>query len=65
MYINFNISNQANNLIIEQAKQLNGNVQIIYPKNINPTRKNVLKSDTINQLVGGVNYFPFKPNEKI
>ncbi|WP_237567555.1 Z1 domain-containing protein [Mannheimia haemolytica] len=56
--------NQANNLIIEQAKQLNGNVQIIYPKNINPTRKNVLKSDAVNQLVGGVNYFPFKPNEK-
>lgn len=56
--------NQANNLIIEQAKQSNGDVQIIYPKNINPTRKNVLKSDAINQLVGGVNYFPFKPNEK-
>ena len=56
--------NQANNLIIEQAKQLNGNVQIIYPKNINPTRKNVLKSDAVNQLVGGVNYFPFEPNEK-
>ncbi|MDY4280819.1 MAG: Z1 domain-containing protein [[Pasteurella] mairii] len=55
--------NQANNLILEQAKQLNGSVQIIYPKNINPTRKNVLKSDAVNQLVGGVNYFPFKPNE--
>ncbi|MFB6349611.1 Z1 domain-containing protein [Moraxella sp. ZJ142] len=55
--------NQANSLIIEQAKQSNGNVQIIYPKNINPTRKNVLKSDGINKLVGGVNYFPFEPNE--
>lgn len=56
--------NQANNLIIEQAKQANGRIQIIYPKNIKPTRKNVLKSDAVNQLVGGVNYFPFKPNEQ-
>lgn len=55
--------NQANNLIIEQAKLDNGNIQIIYPKNINPTRKNVLRSDSINQIVGGVNYFPFRPNE--
>lgn len=55
--------NQANNLIIEQAKQSNGKVQIIYPKNINPTRKNVLKSTNITQLVGGVNYFPARPNE--
>ena len=55
--------NQANNLIIEQAKEQNGEIQIIYPKNINPTRNNVLKSTAINQLVGGVNYFPDQPNE--
>lgn len=55
--------NQANNLIIEQAKNSDGNIQIIYPKNINPTRKNVLKFDSINQIVGGVNYFPLHPNE--
>lgn len=55
--------NQANNLIIEQAKEQNGKIQIIYPKNIRPTRNNVLKSTAINQLVGGVNYFPDKPNE--
>lgn len=55
--------NQANNLIIEQVKEQNGKIQIIYPKNINPTRKNVLKSDSLNQLVGGVNYFPDRPNE--
>ena len=55
--------NQANNLIIEQAKNSDGNIQIIYPKSINPTRKNVLKSDSINQMVGGVNYFPLHPNE--
>ena len=64
VYQFFVVLNQANNLIIEQAKQSNGDVQIIYPKNINPTRKNVLKSDAVNQLVGGVNYFPFKPNEQ-
>ena len=55
--------NQANNLIIEQAKNSDGNIQVIYPKNINPTRKNVLKFDSINQIVGGVNYFPLHPNE--
>lgn len=55
--------NQANNLIIEQAKNSDGNIQVIYPKSINPTRKNVLKSDSINQMVGGVNYFPLRPNE--
>ena len=55
--------NQANNLMIEQAKEQNGKIQIIYPKNISPTRNNVLKSTSINQFVGGVNYFPDKPNE--
>ncbi|EPT3524277.1 Z1 domain-containing protein [Neisseria gonorrhoeae] len=55
--------NQANNLIIGQAKNSGGNIQVIYPKNINPTRKNVLKFDNINQIVGGVNYFPLHPNE--
>ncbi|HED4470121.1 TPA: DEAD/DEAH box helicase [Pasteurella multocida] len=55
--------NHANNLIIEQIKEENGKIHIIYPKNINPTRKNVLKSNSLNQLVGGVNYFPDQPNE--
>lgn len=55
--------NQANNLIIKQAKNSDGNIQVIYPKSINPTRRNVLKSDSINQMVGGVNYFPLRPNE--
>lgn len=55
--------NQANNLIIGQAKNSGSNIQVIYPKNINPTRKNVLKFDSINQIVGGVNYFPLHPNE--
>lgn len=55
--------NQANNLIIEQAKNSDGNIQVIYPKSINPTRRNELKSDSINQMVGGVNYFPLRPNE--
>ncbi|HGL9110167.1 TPA: Z1 domain-containing protein [Neisseria gonorrhoeae] len=69
LYIPFDIYyffvqlNQANNLIIGQAKNSGGNIQVIYPKNINPTRKNVLKFDSINQIVGGVNYFPLHPNE--
>ncbi|MCW9710311.1 DEAD/DEAH box helicase [Avibacterium sp. 21-586] len=63
VYHFFTALNQANNLIIEQAKQDNGQVQVIYPKNISPTRKNVLKTSQLNQLVGGVNYFPSNPDE--
>lgn len=55
--------NQANNLIIEQVKEKNGEIQIVYPKEINPTRRNVLRLKDINQIVGGVNYFPDQPNE--
>ncbi|MFA9498915.1 Z1 domain-containing protein [Mannheimia sp. E30BD] len=55
--------NQANNLLIEQICGKQEEIQIIYPKSINPTRRNVLKLDNINQLIGGINYFPSQPNE--
>lgn len=55
--------NQANDLLIEQICADYQNIQIIYPKNINPTRQNVLVSGSLNHLVGGVNYFPSFPDE--
>lgn len=56
--------NQANDLLIEQVCQENGtSIQMIYPQNINPTRKNVLVSSSLNNVMGGVNYFPSFPDE--
>nr|WP_274572487.1 Z1 domain-containing protein [Neisseria sp. 3986]MDD9326478.1 Z1 domain-containing protein [Neisseria sp. 3986] len=63
VYRFFVILNQANDLVIEQISSDCQNIQMIYPKNINPTRQNVLVSDSLNSLVGGVNYFPGYPNE--
>lgn len=56
--------NYANDLLVEQVCRSNGEIQMIYPGNINPTRKNVLKSEELNQFVGGINYFPSRPNEQ-
>lgn len=56
--------NQANDLLIEQVCQENGEpIQMIYPPNVNPTRKNVLVSGSLNNVMGGVNYFPSFPDE--
>ncbi|OSI14371.1 Z1 domain-containing protein [Neisseria dumasiana] len=64
IYQFFATLNRANDLLIEQVCTNNGEIQMIYPGNINPTRKNVLKSGALNQLIGGVNYFPSRPNEQ-
>lgn len=55
--------NQANNLLIEQAKNAHQSIQIIYPTNIQPTRKNVLDSNSLCLIAGGSNYFPNLPDE--
>ena len=55
--------NQANNLLIEQICADYQNIQIIYPQNVNPTRTNVLVANSLNCVVGGVNYFPNIPDE--
>ena len=55
--------NQANNLLIEQARNPNPSIQIIYPPNIQPTRKNVLDSNSLCLIAGGLNYFPDSPDE--
>lgn len=56
--------NSSNRILINQiiSNGLEG-LQIIYPKNIKPTRKNVLDKGSLNILVGGVNFFPKSPSE--
>lgn len=55
--------NKANDVIIKQLKQGNSICQIIYPNNIQPTRRNVVNLDYLNVISGGVNYFPNHPIE--
>ena len=62
----FSDINMTNNNIISQIKKAkNGiDIKIIYPKEINPTRKNVIDKNALTALAGGVNYFPFYPINK-
>lgn len=54
--------NATNNSIIAQVEQGIENVKVYYPKELNPTRKNVLDNDYITVISGGTNYYPFYPN---
>lgn len=62
----FSDINMTNNNIISQIKKAkNGtDIKITYPKEINPTRKNVIDKKALSALSGGVNYFPFYPTNK-
>lgn len=62
----FSDINMTNNNIISQIKKAkNGvDIRITYPKEINPTRKNVIDKKALSALSGGVNYFPFYPTNK-
>ena len=53
--------NKANEVIIKQVENGLDTCQIIYPNNIQPTRKNVLDAQYLNIAAGGVNYFPNDP----
>lgn len=60
----FSELSQANNAIIEYIKQngLDG-LHLVYPKNIRPTRKNVVNKEKLGTISGGVNYFPSFPTD--
>lgn len=64
LYKLFTDINHTNNSIIKQIE--NGNngtdIKIMYPIGLRPTRKNVLDKKTVGIFAGGVNYFPFSPN---
>lgn len=53
--------NAANNSIINQIDAGVTSLKVYYPKNINPTRKNVLDKKLVGAIVGGANYYPFAP----
>ena len=55
--------NKANEIIVKQVESGLDTCQIIYPNNIQPTRKNVLDAQFLNIAAGGVNYFPNDPIE--
>jgi len=57
--------NAANNSIISQIeKGRPEEVNIHYPQKLRPTRKNVLDEGVVKTFTGGVNYFPFYPENK-
>ena len=57
----FSDINSVNNSIIQQINANITNLKIYYPKNINPTRQNVLDKKLVNAIIGGTNYYPFNP----
>lgn len=57
--------NAANNSIISQIEKGHPEeVNIHYPEKLRPTRKNVLDDGVVKTFTGGVNYFPFYPENK-
>lgn len=62
----FSDINRTNNSIVGQIER-SGNerdIKIFYPKNLKPTRKNVLDKNAVHVYSGGVNYFPLYPINK-
>lgn len=62
LYKLFSDINATNNSIISQIERKKPeDVNIHYPEKLKPTRKNVLDSDIVITFTGGVDYFPFAP----
>ena len=65
LYKFFSDINATNNSIISQIERKKPeDVNIHYPKELRPTRKNVLNNETVLIFTGGVDYFPFYPGNK-
>lgn len=62
LYKLFSNINATNNSIISQIERGIDNIKIYYPKGLNPTRKNVLDKDRVMIISGGINYYPFRPD---
>lgn len=64
LYNLFSELNVSNKLLINQITADNiTDIQLFYPKGINPTRKNVLDNKAINLIMGGVNFFATIPRQ--
>lgn len=56
--------NKVNNSIIHQIGKRDQSIQIYYPKEIKPTRNSVINKKALSIICGGINYFPFEPDNK-
>ena len=63
LYKIFSDINTTNNSIVSQIESAeNGcDIKVFYPTGLRPTRKNVLDKKVVGIYSGGVNYFPFYP----
>lgn len=65
LYKLFSDINATNNSIISQIERgKSEDVNIHYSKQLSPTRKPVLDKEIMFTLTGGVDYFPFSPDNK-
>lgn len=63
LFVDINTTNNSIIAQIQKRKEFD-DIKIFYPQNLRPTRKNVLDNKAIATFCGGVNYFPFAPNNK-
>ena len=64
LYNLFSELNVSNKLLINQITSSNiSDIQLFYPKGVQPTRKNVLDNKAINLIMGGVNFFSSNPKQ--
>ena len=64
LYNLFSELNVSNKLLINQITSSNiTDIQLFYPKGVQPTRKNVLHNKAINLIMGGVNFFSSNPKQ--
>lgn len=61
LYKFFTELNKSNEMLIEQVTQELEKLQIILPSEISPTRKNVLDTQYLNAIIGGMNFFASEP----
>lgn len=61
LYKLFSALSSSNEMLINQVEEGLENIQLIYPSDIKPTRKNVVDSEYLNLLQGGVNLFASNP----
>jgi Z1 domain. len=65
LYKLFSDINATNNSIISQIERKKPeDVTVHYTKELRPTRKNVLDNEIVLTFTGGVDYFPFAPDNK-
>ena len=61
LYKLFSEINTANEILIKQVIDGMDNIELIFPKELRPTRKNVLDNRYLDIIKGGVNYFASDP----